>query len=187
MKKILLFLFLFACLANKGISQTYLKGNATYWALAVTNVSLETRLANKWTFNGDLVFSPWKSFSGNPLLMGQIILEPRFYPRGAFKGFYVGGFGAFQIFKMSKWNYINTGKYQKGRGFALGATIGYEVQINERWGVDIFAGGGWQNSQYRGYYTKTGEMYKGWNGSGEWLPYKIGVSFAYRLGKINKK
>lgn len=165
------------------LSQTYLKGNAAYWAVGITNVSVETRLAKQWTFNTDAVVSPWKSISNNPFMFGMIMPEARFYPKGAFNGFYVGGFGVFQVFKMSKWNYINSGKYQKGRGFGLGVSLGYEFNINEKWKVDTFAGFGWQNSQYDGYYTNTGERYQEWNGSGEWLPYKIGISFAYKLGK----
>lgn len=183
MNKHLLCLLTFCCLSVTLFAQTKLKWNAAYWLFGVTNMSVETKLGGKFTFNTDLVFSPWKSIANHPFLFGQVIPELRFYPRGAFNGFYVGGFGAFQVFRMSKWNYINTGKYQKGRGFTVGASVGYELQINSRCSLDMFAGGGWQNSQYRGYYIDTGEQYVGWNGSGEWLPYKIGLSFAYRLGK----
>lgn len=162
-------------------SQTYLKWNAAYWAVGITNMSVETRLAAKWTFNSDLVISPWESIDNSPFLFGMILPEARFYPKRAFNGFYIGIFGAAQIFKMTKWNYINTGKYQKGRGFGAGLSLGYEVKINDKWNIDVFGGWGWQNSQYWGYYTNNKEKYKGWNGSGEWMPYKIGVSFAYRL------
>ncbi len=176
----------FAILAFISISilcsaQTYLKGNAAYWAVGITNVSIETRLSNKLTFNSDLVFSPWESIRNNAFLFGQIIPEVRFYPNEAFKGFYVGGYAAFQVFKMTKWNYWNTGKYQKGRGFALGLSIGYQIPISNRWNLDVYGGAGWQNSQYKGYYMNTDKMYVGWNGSGEWLPYKIGIAIAYRL------
>lgn len=183
MNKHLFCLLFFCCFTVTLCSQTKLKWNAAYWLVGFTNMSVETRLGRKFTFNGDIVYSPWKSVFNNPMQFGQIIPEVRFYPREAFNGFYVGGFGAFQIFKMSKWNYINTGKYQEGRGFALGLSLGYELNINDRWSLDMFAGGAWQNSQYDGYYTATNERYVAWNGSGEWMPYKVGVSIAYRLGK----
>jgi len=162
-------------------SQTHLKWNAAYWILGITNMSVETKLSKRWTFGTDLVVSPWESINGNPFLFGMIMPEARFYPKKAFDGFYVGVFGVAQIFKMTKWNYINTGKYQKGRGFGAGLSLGYEIKINERWGIDAFGGWGWQNSQYWGYYTQTNEKYKGWNGSGEWMPYKIGFSLTYKL------
>jgi len=183
MNRFFVFLLFLVCLYSSAFSQTKLKWNGAYWAFGITNMSVETRLSKKFTFNGDLVFSPWESIAGNPFLFGMVIPEVRFYPKDAFNGFYLGGFGAFQLFRMSKWNYINTGKYQKGRGFTLGMSVGYELRINDRWSLDMFFGGGWQNSQYRGYHTATGEQYVGWNGSGEWLPYKIGLSFAYTLGR----
>jgi len=181
MRKLILLLLLVIFFPSKSISQTRLKFNAPYWAFGITNISVETKLAHRWTFNSDIVVSPWKSLNKNPFLFMQLIAEGRYYLDESFKGFYVGGFAAFQLFKMSKWNYINTGKYQKGRGLTLGATVGYQIALNNRWSVDLFIGGGWQNSQYRGYYAKTGEQYVGWNGSGEWLPYKIGVSFGFKL------
>lgn len=183
MKRLLTLFIFFSLFVFYSNSQTYLKWNALYWAVGITNMSVETKLSNNWTFNSDLVISPWESIDSNPFLFGMIMPEARFYPKKSFDGFYAGVFGVAQIFKMSKWNYINTGKYQKGRGFGAGLSIGYEVKINERWKIDAFAGWGWQNSQYWGCYTGTDERYKGWNGSGEWMPYKIGFSFAYKLGK----
>ena len=47
--------------------------------------------------------------------------------------------------------------------------------------MDVYAGGGWQNSQYRGYKTRTDKKYVSWNGSGEWLPYKVGIAISYKL------
>jgi len=182
MAKLLALFLLFGSFASTVCCQTYVKGNAAYWAFLITNVSVESKLSNKLTFNGDVVFSPWKSVSGNHFLFGELIPEVRFYPCNAFNGFYVGGFGAFQVFDVTKPQYRRKGYYQKGWSYALGLSLGYELRLNDRWRMDIFAGAGWQNSRYKGYY-KNHERYIGWNGSGEWLPYKGGISLAYRLGK----
>lgn len=179
----IVFLILLAGFAPKLAGQTQLKANAAYWVLGVTNLSVETAIGSNLTFNGDVVYSPWKSISGNHLQICQLIPEVRYYPKGAFEKFYVGGYASFHFFNMTKWNYINKDKYQKGRGYALGVVIGFQTPISDRWRLDLYAGGGWQHSQYRGYDGKTGEQYVGWNGSGEWLPYKLGVAFAYRLGR----
>ena len=48
---------------------------------------------------------------------------------------------------------------------------------------NLFASYGWQHSRYKGYIKSTGEMYVGKNASAEWLPYKLGASFVYRLVK----
>ena len=118
------------------------------------------------------------------MIFGQLIVEGRYYPKGAFNGLYVGGYGSYhRLFKFTKWNYINHDKYQKGNGMSFGATLGYQIKINDRWAVDLFASYGWQHSRYKGYIKSTGEMYVGKNASAEWLPYKLGASFVYRLVK----
>lgn len=184
MKRKLLLLALLALSLSAVQAQTQLKWNALYWAMGVVNMSAETKLADKWTFNGDAVYSPWKSIEGNPMRFGQLIVEGRYYPKGAFNGLYLGGYGSYhRLFKFTKWNYINHDKYQKGNGMSFGATLGYQVKINDRWAVDLFASYGWQHSRYKGYIKSTGEMYVGKNASAEWLPYKLGASLAYRLGK----
>ena len=67
---------------------------------------------------------------------------------------------------------------------SFGATLGYQIKINDRWAVDLFASYGWQHSRYKGYIKSTGEMYVGKNASAEWLPYKLGASFCLPTGKI---
>jgi hypothetical protein len=165
-------------------AQTHLKWNALYWAAGVVNMSAETRLSDKWTLNGDLVYSPWESLDGNPMKFGQAIAEGRFYPKGVFDGFYVGVYGAYhKMIKFTKWNYINKDNWQKGNGMSFGTTLGYRFKISDRWGLDMYAGYGWQHSSYKGFKKSTGEMYVDTNYSGEWLPYKAGVAFTYRLGE----
>lgn len=163
-------------------AQTYLKANSLYWIVGIPNISVETRLFPKWTFNADLVVSPWKSIKGKPYLIGQVIGDVRFYPKGAHNGFYAGAYAGFHPFKMSKWNY-DSDKYQVGRGYSLGLTLGYELAISKRWMIDFSASGGWQRSKYHGFERDPRDEYVGWNGSGEWIPYKLAVSFGYRLGK----
>lgn len=180
MKKVFV-IIVFLSINGTILGQTYIKFNALYWGLGITNVSVETRLGEHLTYNNDLVVSPWKSVRNNPMVIGQFIPELRYYPGKAFRGFYAGAYAAAHVFKMSKLNYINTGKYQKGWGCSFGATIGYEVPINDRWLLDVYAGAGWQVSRYRGYYKSDHSRYIGLNNSGEWLPYKIGITFAYRL------
>ena len=111
MKRKLLLLALLALSLSAVQAQTKLKWNALYWAMGVVNMSAETKLADKWTFNGDAVYSPWKSIEGNPMRFGQLIVEGRYYPKGAFNGLYVGGYGSYhRLFKFTKWNYINHDK-----------------------------------------------------------------------------
>lgn len=173
--------------AQRAQAQTQIKANAAYWLVGIINVSAETKVSPKFTINGDVVYSPWKSVNGRHMQLCQVIPELRFYPKGSFEKFYVGGYAAADWFNVTKWNYTKAnGKfdsYQKGWGYSFGMVVGFQTSISQRWRLDIYAGGGYVHSTYRGYYKSTGEKYVGRNGSGEWLPYKAGVAFAYRLGK----
>lgn len=161
---------------------TALKWNALYWVVGVPNMSVETRLNGKFTFHGDAVYSPWKSVKGRPLLGLQLISEVRFYPREAFRGFYVGGYVAYDSYKVSKWDHPKN-EVQHGIGIGIGATVGWQIELARRWGLDFYVGGGWHHGWYYGVDTSTGLRYVPWNKSGEWIPYQAGIAFSYRLGR----
>lgn len=164
---------------------TTLKTNALYWAVAVPNLSVETKLGKKVTFNGDVVFSFWESINSRPMRGFQLIAEGRFYIKEAFKGFYVGGYVAYDHYKVSKWGHPWY-EVQHGNGLALGITLGYQMEIARRWNMDFYAGGGWHHGWYYGEDRLNGGRYADWNRSGEWIPYKVGVAFAYKLGMGKK-
>lgn len=166
-------------------AQTYIKTNALYWAVLVPNVSVETRLHDNFTFNGDFVISLWEDIGGRMLKGTQTIAEFRYYPKQSFKGFYVGAYAAFDSYNVSKWDH-NSNELQHGVGISLGLTLGYQLAIAKRWNMDFYLGGGWHHGWYWGErrLPEGGtEMYAPWNKSGEWIPYKAGVTFAYRLSK----
>ena len=90
MSRKIVILALFALVGTVGrtlAQSTSLKWNALYWVVGVPNMSVETRLGEKFTFNADAVYSPWKSVKGRPLQGLQLIPEVRFYPKEAVKGF----------------------------------------------------------------------------------------------------
>ena len=56
--------------------------------------------------------------------------------------------------------------------------------ISEKIALEVFVGGGSVQSFYKGYDTTTGERYedaKKFNKSGEWLPYRGGISVVFQL------
>ena len=182
MRKIVLFVLLTALAIPAAKSQTYIKANALYYAVLVPNIAVETKLSEHFTFNADAVFSPWKSINGSPYLIGQIIPDVRYYFKEANQGFYAGLYAAADVYKVSKWGHPGT-DVQHGWGISLGATVGYELPIAKRWLMDFYIGGGWHHGWYWGEDTRDGSVYAPWNRSGEWIPYRAGVSFGYRLGK----
>lgn len=187
--------------SSENLKKFYLKGNALLIPIGVVNTGLEYQLSNKFTLQGDVVISPWKSFAGHEAQIYMGTIEGRYYFKEAFKGWHVGAnfsFGAFNIQKPTYWNdnvfvdaqvgipsqYINSQLYQKGFSFLFGVEGGYQFRLAENWNMDIFAGIGNSQDFYKGYVRGTGERYdsaNGYNRSGEWLPYRGGVMISYRL------
>lgn len=168
-------------------SQTYIKTNALYWVALLPNVQVETRLGDHFTFQGEVNASFW-TIKERPFIGSQFIVGGRYYPKQAFKGFYVGGDFSFDLYKVSKWDHWGRTDggidIQHGIGYYLGLTLGYQLPIAKRWNMDFFVGGGWHLGKYWGdtkFPDGSSKMYASWNASGEWIPYKIGVTFGYRL------
>jgi hypothetical protein len=177
----IVFALLWCFIPIKANAQTHVKGNCAFWLLAMPNISVETRLNDHFTLSGEVLYSPWKSVNGNALQFLQFNPDVRWYPKGSFNGFYFGFYGALQDFKITKWNYLNTGRYQDGWGYGFGGMVGYQALQSGQWALDVYAGAGWHLGKYRGYYTKTNDMYVDWNESGEWLPYRLGIAVSYRI------
>lgn len=182
MKNYLFVLFIFFTLHTQ--SQTYVKVNALTTLLTIPNIGVETSLGNKSTLSFDILASPWRSINGKPMEFYTFIPEYRFHLKEKHNGFYVGAHIGSTLFNLQKWNYVNGDRYEKGFGYVIGATIGYQHKINERFMLDCFLGGGNQQGFYHGYELSTGERFDGaqnWNKSGEWLPYRGGVMVSYKL------
>ncbi len=187
MKK-LFTLLLFVTFSGVSHSQTYIKTNALYWAALMPNLQVETSLGGNFTFQGEVNASLWEGVTDKnvPLMGVQFIAGSRYYFEEKFTGFYVGGDVGFDIYNMSRpdyWGETAIG-IQHGIGYYLGVTAGYQLAIGERWNIDFFVGGGWHLGLYWGerrYNDGSTEVYTPWNRSGEWIPYKVGVTFAFRL------
>jgi hypothetical protein len=184
MKKLLFFTFLFITLFSQ--SQTYIKGNAVTALLLVPNFGVETSIGKKFTFQADIMASFWSSINGRPYEFYTFTSEYRYHFKEKYNGFYLGANAGFDIFNVTKWNYYDIRVYQKGVGYTIGATIGFEKKLNDRFMLDFFLGGGTHQGFYHSYYIETGERFEfdtavGCNKSGEWIPYRGGVMISYRL------
>jgi hypothetical protein len=181
MKKTFLLVVLLAVTAS--FSQTYLKFNAPLTLLSAPQVGVETSLGKKFTFEGDVLGTYWESFNGAPLKILMVFAEGRYHFNGVYNGPYVGGHVGGGLFEFQKWNYLNSDNYQTGQALFFGVSIGYEIKINDKWMIDMFIGGGNQQAHYVGRHLATGERYEhsSYNKSGEWLPYRGGVMFSYKL------
>jgi hypothetical protein len=164
--------------------QTYIKANAATALVLIPNVGIETSLSPKFTFQTDVMASFWKSFRGGPLQFVTVIPEIRYHFKENYKGFYCGANIGGGAFKLQKWNYAETKRYQEGYNYFIGATIGYQKKISDKIMLEVFLGGGNQQAFYKGYDANTGLRYEtadNFNKSGEWIPYRGGFMVCYKL------
>ena len=176
----------------------YVKGNALFIPLGILNVGVEKQLSAKYTLQGDVFVSPWKSFAGHELQFYSVSAEGRYYFNEAFKHWYVGANISVAAYRASKWNYwnnevsqkddgeliVNSNLYQKGYSVMLGITGGYQFQLSDRWNLDLYATVGTSQGFYKGYDRTTGRRYDSaekFNKSGEIIPYRGGVMISYKF------
>ena len=184
MKKLFVFTFLFISIFSQ--SQTYIKGNAVTALALVPNIGIETSIGKKSTFQFDVLASFWSSINGKPYELYTFTSEYRYHFKEKYNGFYAGAHLGFDSYDVTKWNYYDVGVHQIGVGYIIGATIGYEKKLNDRFMLDFFIGGGNHQGFYHSYYIETGERWEldkavGRNKSGEWLLYRGGIMISYRL------
>lgn len=205
-KTLLLFTILFGFLSSAQHQDSatskkiYVKANALFLPVGMLNVGAEYQLKDKITLQADLFISPWKSFMGKYAQVYMIGLEGRYYFDEAFKHWYIGANISAARFNVQKFNYWSDSSYQYtpespvynskdlyqvGYAIMLGATVGYQFTLNERWNMDVFLTAGTVQSIYKGYHKESGIRYdedgRKWNKSGEFLPYRAGVLISYKL------
>ncbi|MEJ5049957.1 DUF3575 domain-containing protein [Chryseobacterium culicis] len=176
----------------------YIKGNALFAPLGILNLGIEKQISPKYTLQGDVFISPWKSFGGHKLQFYSVSAEGRYYFTEAFKHWYVGANVSVAAYNATKWSYwndstfenwngeilTNSNLYQKGFSVMLGITAGYQFQLSERWNLDIYGTVGTSQGFYKGYDKSTGKRYdsaENFNKSGEIIPYRGGVMISYKL------
>ena len=193
LKKIFLIFIFFAYDCN---AQTELKFNLASVPFLVPNIGIEVKLSEKIGYQLDTSASFYNDIEGSPFHMTQIFNEFRYYidkKRSFFIGAHVG-YGMYNI-RLPKWianisgsEFKEEGSYQYGRNAYYGITIGKKIPLkNERFGLEIFLGGGSSQSNYK-YYNKNEQRifaitnYKRkFNKSGEELPYRGGLMLIYKL------
>ena len=196
LKRIILLGFLLLGCGGAVRGQSYLKLNGLYALVGVINPAVEIRVSDRWTYQAEIVYSPWQSINDHgvskPMHFGICLNEIRRYFRERNDGWYVGLNAGMMLFKMSKPElrqgrlYLEN-RYSKGGGLMVGLCVGYEYAFARKWVLDAYLGWAYMLSWYNGYsldgkvdlYPHRPEMpaYPDpYNGSGEWYPNKIGVS-----------
>jgi Protein of unknown function (DUF3575) len=133
----------------------------------------------KRSFQWDVVLSPWRSVEGYPLEFLVGIAEWRFHRKETRDGLYAAMHVGAAAFRLRRPDYRDTTLYQEGAGVLAGASVGRVWRSRSGRTVEVYLGVGTVQSLYKGYDRATGRRYDGarlWNVSGEWLPYRTGLS-----------
>lgn len=186
-------------------AQTELKVNTVFIPAGIYNVAIEKPINSKISIQAEAFVSPWKSFLGKKLQMYIGTVEGRYYFKETGNKWYVGTYISMAAFNLQKWNYWNkatvldeegnlellpdgsirvTERYQKGLAFIWGVSGGYHFILDEKWGLDIFAGVGFTQSLYKGYMKDNNQRYDvatKWNKSGELIPTRAGLMLTYKI------
>ncbi len=155
--------------------------------LAMPNIAFETKLSPHYSMQISSFISPWKSFKNNHLQAYMGFLEGRYYFSQFGEKWFAGPNIGVGVFDIAKWNYWNSGKFQRGYSIFFGVTGGYAWKWKKNLGFETFISVGTSQGFYHGYestieninrYEKT---YKRWNRSGEFIPYQGGIMLTYSL------
>lgn len=190
---------------SKTFGQTEVKVNTLLAPLGIVNIAVEKPIGKKTALLGNIMISPWKSFTGRHLQIYMGDIEFRYYFNENHSKWFIGGYAGSSVFNMQKWNYWNSkvildedGKiiynedgtkrittlYQKGFNVFIGASGGYKFIINEHWTMDLFLSIANSQGFYKGYFEDDGKRYDkaiNWNKSGEFIPTKAGLTLNYRF------
>ncbi|TXF79571.1 DUF3575 domain-containing protein [Chryseobacterium sp.] len=180
-------------------NKLYVKGNALFIPLGIINAGVEYQIGTKYTVQGDVFISPWKSFDGKYAQVYMVGFEPRYYFNEAFKHWYVGANISAARYIIQKYNYwsndpyqltvnspiyVKSDLYQDGFSILVGATVGYQFKLSEKLNADVYLGAGANQGFYKGYHKELGIRYDEidhWNKSGEFIPYRGGIMISYQL------
>lgn len=189
---------------SEAAAQVELKANLPLAAVLIPNVGVEFQVGKQTSLQLDVLGSFWNSIDGQPFQVNETFLEFRYYRNSDLSGWFSGahlGYGMFAFQKLNDliiYPHYNTkdsdGVYKSGRSFFHGMTFGYKKRFNKRWAMELFIGGGYAISFYKGYdgvrrvdFENDDFGYRAFNLSGEVLLYRGGLMLVYKLLPYKEK
>lgn len=178
-------------------AQVEIKANVATGILLIPNFGLEFQVGEKTSIQLDVLGLFKDEYKGNPLHLVQAFGEYRYYQKEQNLGWFVGGHVGFGMFTLQKPGYLiiydkfddpatyptAANRFNSGRIWFYGLSLGYKKAINNRWAVEVFAGGGLSQSWSKEYQNgiQIGDLERPFNGSGEVLAYRGGVMISYKI------
>lgn len=135
----------------------YLKTNALFWGMGITNVSAEIDLAKHWSFTIPLCYSAWNYFTST-IKFRTLAVQPefRYWLKEDNQRFFIGAH-----FGYAQYNVAVDGNYRiqdhNGTSPALGGgiSVGYRMPISksEKWHIEFTLGAGVYGLHYDKFYN----------------------------------
>ena len=164
----------------------YLKTNALFWGLGMTNVSAEIDLAKHWSFALPVTYSAWNYFTST-VKFRTLAVQPefRYWFNENNQKFFIGAH-----FGYAQYNVAVDGNYRyqdhDGKSPALGGgiSVGYRMPISksDKWHIEFSLGAGVYSLHYDKFYntpnTKDGLMIESVKKT-YWGIDQAAVSFSY--------
>lgn len=156
-----------------------IKTNIPYWALVVPNLGVEVRLADHWSLDIPVFYSPFTT--ADTYRFRVLALQPgvRYWLKPGMKGHFFGVHLTGGMFNIS----VNdTQRFQDTDGaWGAGIDYGYALNFNEHWGMEFNLGVGYLWARYDTFYNiDNGARY-----DTSTLNYlgitRLGISLTYKL------
>ncbi len=161
-----------------------IKTNAAYLAAGVTNIGGEIAVADHWSIDLPLVYSPYTLAQTYRLRFLYTQPEARYWLDRPFKGHF---FGAHFHLGVANISLDEDNRYQTPGGFyGAGISYGYALPIAKRWSIEFTIGAGYLFTKYDTYYNigiHRGMRYEKGHSLNYWGIDKAGINIVYRFGE----
>jgi hypothetical protein len=165
----------------------YLKTNALFWGMGMTNVSAEIDLAKHWSFALPVTYSAWNYFTST-VKFRTLAVQPefRYWFNEDNQKFFIGAhFGYAQYVNVAvDGNYRYQDHEGKSPALGCGISVGYRMPISksDKWDIEFSLGAGVYSLHYDKFYntpnTKDGLMIESVKKT-YWGIDQAAVSFSY--------
>ena len=128
-----------------------IKTNLPYWALVVPNLGVEVRLADHWSLDIPVFYSPFTVKTDYRFRVFALQPGVRYWLRPEMKGHFFGVHLTGGMFNISV---DERNRYQDTDGvWGAGIDYGYSLNFNQHWGMEFNIGVGYLWSRYDTFYN----------------------------------
>lgn len=160
-------------------SKVLIKTNIPYWGLVVPNLAVEIKLADHWSLDIPVFYSPFtvadnyrfRTFTLQPGV--RYWLKPQM--KGHFFGVHVTG-GMYNISVDKKYRYQDTDGV-----WGAGIDYGYALEFSKHWGMEFNIGVGYLWTKYQTYYNIENGAPCGISTHNYLGVTRLGISLIYKL------